>query len=314
LTKGLDIGLAFTVYKHNIPYIPIVPKYSEFWNIGNSAIVYNGELEAITKALEYASDIAKIGDHFNIFTDNQAGILRLKTPSDKPGQNQQIRSILASKAIKAKGATLDLIWVPGHTDIAGNEKADKLAKFATNSDSNCLLSDKTTFAFLGIKINELKKQEFKSILYSSKKPKSQESYSNIFPWHISKRINLPLGTTRALASSFFQLKIGHGYLKSYLYRLNITSNNKCRCISNEKETTLHLLLYCKKYNLERKALFKRIKEKIEIRDFNLSVLLQTKVGISEVLVFLKETNICTRKWHLERLEEEEQENIDFWDF
>ena len=37
------------------------------------------------KALEYASDIAKEGVHFNIFTDNQAGILRLKIPLDKPG-------------------------------------------------------------------------------------------------------------------------------------------------------------------------------------------------------------------------------------
>ena len=86
-SKGLEIGLSFAVYKHNTPYIPVEPIYTEYWNIGDNSIVYNSELGAITKALEYTSEIAKEEVHFNVFIDNQAGILRLKTPLDKPGQN-----------------------------------------------------------------------------------------------------------------------------------------------------------------------------------------------------------------------------------
>jgi hypothetical protein len=125
----------------------------------------------------------------------------------------------------AKGASLNLIWVPGHTDIAGNEEADKLAKKAIAS--NAYLSDKTSFAFLGIQINQLKKQEILDYLEALKKPVSQDSYSKIYSWKISKKINLPLKTKRELASSFFQLKLGHGYLKAYLHRLNIISTDKC---------------------------------------------------------------------------------------
>jgi ribonuclease HI len=146
--KGLGIGFGFAVYNHIIPSIPLEPIHREFWNIGNRAIVYNGELEGVTKAIEYASEIAKEGEYFNIFTDNQAGILRLKTPSDNPGQSQQIRAIKATNRLNSKGASLDIIWVPGHIEITGNEEADKLAKKAIVT--KVYLSDKTSFAFLGI--------------------------------------------------------------------------------------------------------------------------------------------------------------------
>ena len=76
------------------------------------------------------------------------------TPLDKPGQLQQIRAINATKAIIAKGATVELVWVPGHKNILGNEVADKLAKEATSEP--IFNPETTSFAFLGIEINKLK--------------------------------------------------------------------------------------------------------------------------------------------------------------
>ncbi len=83
------------------------------------------------------------------------------------------------------------------------------------------------------------------------------------------------------------------------------SNDKCRC--GYKETAKHLLLECKEYREERKALLYRIKEKLEVRSLTLPLILHTIIGISNLLVFLKETSICTRKWYLSRIEEEEEE-------
>ena len=126
-------------------------------------------------------------------------------------------------------------------------------------------------------------------------------YTTKFEWKISPKLQIPRTTKRELASSFYQLKLGHGYIKSYLYRLNHTSNNKCSC--GQKEIPEHLLLSCKKLELRRKELLKELK----VKKVTLSLLLHTKIGIEKTLVFLKDTRIATRKWHLERLEEEEEE-------
>ena len=47
----------------------------------------------------------------------------------------------------AKGATITLNWVPGHTDVEGNEQADRLAKLATAQQPE---SDCTSLAMLGL--------------------------------------------------------------------------------------------------------------------------------------------------------------------
>ena len=40
-------------------------------------------------------------------------------------------------------------------------------------------------------------------------------------------------------------------------------------------------------------------------------LIQTKIRISKILVFLKETSICTRNWYNKRKEEVERDVFDF---
>ena len=68
--KELEVGLGLVVYSHETPYIPVIAKYRESQNIGASTIVYNRELEGITRAIKYTSNKVKRGELFNIFIDN----------------------------------------------------------------------------------------------------------------------------------------------------------------------------------------------------------------------------------------------------
>jgi hypothetical protein len=68
--KGIRIGLGLITYSHETPYILVVAKYRESRNIGASAIVYNRELEGVTRAIKYASSKVKRGELYNIYIDN----------------------------------------------------------------------------------------------------------------------------------------------------------------------------------------------------------------------------------------------------
>jgi len=85
-----------------------------------------------------------------VFSDNQAALLRLKTPSDAPSQACKIRAIEAASLIASKGATVRLNWVPGHKDVPGNELADSLAKEATLEPFPN--REETSFTYLGTRL------------------------------------------------------------------------------------------------------------------------------------------------------------------
>jgi ribonuclease HI len=150
---GIGVGLAVLNQGHF--------NYQGKTNLGKGQLVYNGELEGIVQAVNYASQVAKPGHHFKVFSDNQAGLHRLRTPSDNPGQACQIRTIEAAFHIANKGATVSLHWVPGHTEIPGNELADALAKEATKETPN---SYETSYALLGYKIKQIGRSEWEALL------------------------------------------------------------------------------------------------------------------------------------------------------
>ena len=152
--------------------------------------------------MEYASTITRLGLKFQVFSDNKASLLRLYTPSDLLGQVHQIRTSLATVVIVSKGGSISLNWVPGHVDIQGNELADKLAKEATRLEPS---TNETSFGVLSQKAKEVSTKEWLDILDQYRKLPSTNptSYKLVYLWLLNTKLQLPKGTARKLASSFY---------------------------------------------------------------------------------------------------------------
>ncbi|KAF1936813.1 hypothetical protein EJ02DRAFT_479051 [Clathrospora elynae] len=169
LHRGIRVSLAAFDYAHNAREV-----HWNTLNIGQGQIVYNGELEGITQGFEYAALVAAPSQEIRVHADNQAAIYRLQTPSDKPGQAWLLRCIQAANQIIRKGANISIHWVPGHKDVAGNERADSLAKRAAKKRPS---SNTTSLAMTGIKIKNLASKEW------------QQALSNYTPSAIHKNPN-----------------------------------------------------------------------------------------------------------------------------
>ena len=96
-------------------------------------------------------------------------------------------------------------------------------------------------------------------------------------------------------STIVQLKLAHGYFRSYLIRTPSYDSETCpNCDSDQKETPYHMLLECQGQSEARK----RTIYKLDKGDQNLRSLFLTKSGQNHLINFLTETKVATRKWLL----------------
>lgn len=101
--------------------------------------VFEGELFGVLLALRMVLTLPKVLD-VAICLDNQSAIVRAHSPRAKSGQliTAAIHDALETIRKDRPGFTLQLVWVPGHDDVEGNELADLHAKQASSGvDTAC---------------------------------------------------------------------------------------------------------------------------------------------------------------------------------
>ncbi|GAA6044156.1 hypothetical protein JCM8097_004883 [Rhodosporidiobolus ruineniae] len=102
-------------------------------SMGQCQGVYAGELLGIQAALELLPSLfppSPNPQHFIILADNSSAITAPFDPRPSSGQHIRLRSLdLLQKLFQTHPrASLQLMWVPGHANVAGNDEADELAQ------------------------------------------------------------------------------------------------------------------------------------------------------------------------------------------
>jgi len=65
---------------------------------------------------------------------------------------------------------------------------------------------------------------------------------------------------KRLASRYYQLKMGHASIGTYLYRINTRDSPECRACGDIRETVQHILFECRGRRGPRRALYKGLEE------------------------------------------------------
>jgi hypothetical protein len=180
---------------------------------------------------------------------------------------------------------IEIIWIPGHAEIEGNERADTEAKKAATVPT---LSQPHNY-------RPLKSARARYIKEEAKKQWQRASSENIKTAtalrRITKRKNAKTGPklyneieSRSGAAKIAQLRTGHCGLNRYLHRFGIKNSPYCQC-GYGKETVEHYLLECRNYREQRK----KLRRETGTGKMRVEILLGDPKTIKHTLEYIKET-------------------------
>ena len=191
------------------------------------------------------------------------------------------------QTLTKSGHCLILYWIPSHQKIDENEKTDQMAKLRQNNAKIEKLL--TTFDYLRNQVIHGVRNQWDQNWRNSKTKKQHYSKFNTSPR--DPRIEILSSVDKKLVfATIMQLKLKHGYFRSYLNRLPNYDSAKCTGTCNEKQTPEHLVLHCKHYARD----IENMKQKIG-QPVNFQMLMTRKIGLKNLIKYLTITKLATKK-------------------
>jgi hypothetical protein len=212
-------------------------------------------------------------------------------PSSGLAQSTSLALSSKSNNLHAFKTTITVQWVPGHTDVPGNTLADKLAKNSTLEKPPTYYN--TFLSYLKRVTPAAKMQELGD--WWMPYPGKGKTYVGPF---CTTPDNIFTCGNRQFISTVTQLRTGHGYFRSYLYKIptNLVDFRHCPCRYGGPQSPEHLHLRCPLYQRERQMMRKEIGV-VHPRYLWKHVLYTDKV-MQPLNHFLQAMRIATRRWYL----------------
>jgi ribonuclease HI len=256
--------------------------------MGNTSEVFDTELRAIYECLLTCRNHACIYHlrrrHIHIFCDNQAAITRSASLDRGPGQ--EIAALIRNMALALQPHVVQVMvyWVPVHTGIPGNVKADKLAKLATKCQPTTCIPISTSW--LCHRIKEQTAIDWQQWYGSTPWPTTyaaphrcqfDAAYTTL-PWKIS--------------STILGLRTGHRYFLDCLARhpLDKYRSRHCGYPLLPPQMPKHLLLSCLDFRDQRMTLRWDLKMHRNAR-LNVITILHTPAGNKALSDFISATKM-----------------------
>ena len=201
--------------------------------------VFEAEVAAILTALKMITSNSNLTwKEAYIFSDSQAA---LKAIGSTDAHYPMVNSIQELLLAVTPDRTVTLTWVKAHCGTAGNERADQLAKEA----SELKPQGKSTYT-----INEIIRRG-RTWAYQTWNSNWKSSSKGRWTFKLIPDINIAkqLGA-RKLSYEMCQVVSGHAGLNGYLEKRRVLTSAQCACNMN-KETMEHFLFLCPLHHVHR---------------------------------------------------------------
>ena len=247
------------------------------YHLGKSAehTVFEAEAVGLILAAQLLLSNEEVSFPATIFADNQAVIRSCTKPTAKPGHyllihfRKLIRHILAQN--NATRSQVSLNWIAGHSDILGNELADREANIAASNANNTspentlppsLCKSLPSSISATKQFHEASLQSLWRVAW--RKSPRYDHINSIDPTTPSRtfmKINKNLGKKHT--TIYTQLHTGHIPLNKHLHHFKCCDTPLClQCANNCPETVHHFLFNCPKYARERHKLWIKLGQKV----------------------------------------------------
>jgi len=221
------------------------------YRIGPFCSLFQAELIEIKNSIEffqtYCENTIVQNRNVCIFSDSQSAISAIKQYRNSHPIVSDIKNLIISLENKF---VFHFKWIKGHSGIIGNERADLLAKEASNVDLSESIYNLFPLSFA--------KRHFKSVTINewehNWKMTSKASQTKQFFPSINDRLAIKYLKPNYKLTQFLS---GHGNFNAYLKRFNLITNDLCDC-QQTSETPLHIIFECVLYESERHQLINAI--------------------------------------------------------
>ncbi|KYQ53563.1 Gag-Pol polyprotein, partial [Trachymyrmex zeteki] len=200
--------------------------------------VFSAEAYAIYTAITISIDLhlRKV----TIVTDSKSVLETISSYNNRTNNYliPLIKAVL--EEAEANGTRIQFVWVPSHKGIAGNEKADNLAKRAIRQGIEP--NFKVPYSDICAVIKQRISDNFYRHLESMAQTKGTYFFTHILrrspkPWYYRKKIS------RKIIVMLNRLRSNHYNLNVSLYRKNLTEVPSCPC-GSPRQDIIHLIYEC----------------------------------------------------------------------